>query len=171
MVNGMLLNSPLYWALLLAFLGRLLEFARSRHNTTGLRAAGGIEAGAAHYPLFFVLHGAWFAAMFVLLAPDVAANWWWLGAYAGLQVLRLWTISSLGPNYSTRVIVVPDAHLVRRGPYRFCKHPIYALAVLELAILPLAFGAWKIAAIFTLLNLALLALRIRVENAALAGLR
>ncbi len=167
----MLLDSALYWALLLALLGRLLEFARSEHNTPGLRAAGGIEAGAAHYPLFFLLHGGWFAAMFLVLPADVAANWWLLGAYAGLQVLRVWTISSLGPYYSTRVIVVPNVALVRRGPYRICKHPIYALAALELAILPLAFGAWEIAAIFTLLNLALLALRIRVENAALAGMR
>lgn len=167
----MLLDSALYWALLLALLGRLLEFARSKHNTPGLKAAGGIEAGAAHYPLFFLLHGAWFAAMFVILPADVTANWWLLGAYAGLQILRLWAISSLGPYYSTRVIVVPNVALVRRGPYRFCRHPIYALAALELAILPLAFGAREIAAIFTLLNLALLAFRIRVENAALAGMR
>lgn len=163
----MLLDSVLYWALLLAFLGRLLEFARSAHNTPKLRAEGGLEFGASHCPLFFLLHGAWFLAMFFFLPPHGPVNGWLLGAYAGLQLVRLWTITSLGRFYSTRVIVVPGASRVRRGPYRFCKHPIYALAVLELMVLPLAFGGWEIAAIFTILNLALLAHRIRVENAAL----
>ena len=92
----------------------------------------------------------------------------WLGAFAGLQALRLWIIHSLGPFWTTRVITLPGAPLVRRGPYRFLRHPNYVVVVAEIAVLPLVFGAWRIAAVFSVLNLALLAWRIRIEQRALA---
>jgi methyltransferase len=164
-------GSVLYWALFLAFLGRLLEFARSQRNTRALLAAGGVESGQAQYPLFVLLHFSWFLAMLLALPADAPANWWLLGVYVLLQGLRVWSIASLGPFYTTRIIVVPGAELVRRGPYRFFRHPIYAVVTAELIVMPLAFGAVAIAVFFTLLNLALLSARIRAENEALRHMK
>jgi methyltransferase len=39
----------------------------------------------------------------------------------------------------------------------------------EIAVLPLAFGLWEIAAIFSVLNAAVLAIRIRAEEKALGS--
>ena len=134
-----------------------------------LLAAGGVEHGAGHYPLFVVLHGAWLAALFVLVPAEAPADWGLLGLYGLLQLGRLWVIASLGGRWTTRVIVVPGAPRVTRGPYRFLRHPNYLVVALEIPVLPLAFGAWQIALGFGLANLALLAQRIRVEERALAG--
>jgi methyltransferase len=92
-----------------------------------------------------------------------------LAVYGILQVARYWTIASLGRYWTTRVIVVPGAPAVRRGPYRFMRHPNYAVVAGEIAVLPLVFGAWRIALVFSVLNAAILAHRIRVEDAARRG--
>ena len=132
-----------------------------------MRARGGIEIGAAQYPFFIALHSAWLAAMLVFVPRDAVPNWWLLGLYALLQGLRLWTIASLGPYWTTRVIAVPGEPLVRTGPYRFLRHPNYVVVCGEIAVLPLAFGAIWIAIAFSILNAALLAWRVRLENASL----
>ena len=163
--------SPLYWALAYVVCQRLAELAWSRRNTRRLLAEGGVERGAGHYPLFVLLHLGWLAAMAFLIAPDAPADWPLLALFAWLQVLRLWVLASLGRYWTTRVITVPGAPLVRRGPYRLMRHPNYAIVVAELALLPLAFGAWEIALVFTALNLGLLRHRLRVEEAALAERR
>ena len=131
--------------------------------------AGGSEAGAGHYPLFVALHGGWLAALLFLVPPETPANWGLLGLYGLLQAGRLWTIASLGPRWTTRVIVLPETPLVTRGPYRFLRHPNYLVVALEIPVLPFAFGAWQIALGFGLANLALLGHRIRVEQRALAA--
>ncbi|MCH8002165.1 MAG: hypothetical protein IIA34_10980 [Proteobacteria bacterium] len=154
---------------LLVALQRLAELGYARRNARRLLAAGGVEHGAGHYPLFVALHGAWLAALFVLVPAEAPADWGLLGLYGLLQLGRLWVIASLGGRWTTRVIVVPGAPLVTRGPYRFLRHPNYLVVALEIPILPLAFGAWQIALGFGLANLALLAHRIRVEERALAG--
>ncbi len=154
---------------LLVALQRLAEVGYARRNARRLLAAGGVEHGAGHYPLFVALHGAWLVALFVLVPADAPANWGLLGLYGLLQLGRLWVIASLGGRWTTRVIVVPGAPLVTRGPYRFLRHPNYLVVALEIPVLPLAFGAWQIALAFGLTNLALLAHRIRVETRALAG--
>ena len=153
---------------LLVALQRLAEVGYARRNARHLLAAGGVEHGAGHYPLFVALHGAWLVALFVLVPADAPANWGLLGLYGLLQLGRLWVIASLGRRWTTRVIVVPGARLVTRGPYRFLRHPNYLIVALEIPVLPLAFGAWQIALVFGLANLALLAHRIRVEARALA---
>ena len=94
-----------------------------------------------------------------------------LALFAVLQAVRVWIIASLGPYWTTRIITLPDAPLVRCGPYRFLRHPNYLLVAVEIPLLPLAFGAWDIALLFGAANLALLAYRIRVEEAVLAGRR
>ncbi|MFQ6017150.1 MAG: isoprenylcysteine carboxyl methyltransferase family protein [Kiloniellaceae bacterium] len=156
---------------LLVALQRLAELAYARRNTKRLLAAGAVEAGAGHYPLVVLLHGAWLAALFVLIPRDAAVNWWLLGLFALLQAGRIWVIASLGGRWTTRIIVLPGAPLVTRGPYRIFRHPNYAIVVAEIAALPLAFDAWEIASTFSVLNLALLAYRIRIEDQALAPQR
>ncbi len=154
---------------LLVALQRLAELGYARRNARRLLAAGGVEHGAGHYPLFVALHGAWLVALFVLVPAEAPADWGLLGLYGLLQLGRLWVIASLGGRWTTRVIVVPGAPLVTRGPYRFLRHPNYLVVALEIPVLPLAFGAWQIALGFGLANLALLAQRIRVEERALAA--
>lgn len=150
---------------------RVAEIIYARRNTRRLLAEGGIEHGAGHYPLFVVLHTGWLIAIFAAVPADAPVHWWLIGVYVLLQVGRVWTIMSLGPYWTTRIIEVPGAPRVRSGPYRFLRHPNYAVVTLEIAVLPLAFAAWGIALAFTVANAALLAWRIRVEEAALATRR
>jgi methyltransferase len=147
---------------------RIAELIRARRNTRALLARGAIEVGAGHYPLLVLLHGAWLAALLYFVPADRAPSWSWLGVFVLLQGLRLWVLASLGLYWTTRIITLPGAPLVRRGPYRFLRHPNYVVVVAEIAVLPLTFGAWRIALVFSALNLALLAWRIRVEQQALA---
>jgi methyltransferase len=144
------------------------ELVHARRNTQALLAKGGVEAGAGHYPLLVLLHGAWLAALLYVVPGDATPSWGWLGVFMVLQALRLWVMVSLGPYWTTRIITLPGAPLVRSGPYRFLRHPNYVVVVAEIAVLPLVFGAWRIALLFSLLNLVLLAWRIRVEQQALA---
>jgi methyltransferase len=154
---------------LLVLAQRLAEVAWARRNERRLRAAGAIEVGAGHYPLFFLLHGGWLLALAVLVPADALVSWPLLLLFALLQLARLWVIASLGPFWTTRVLTLPGAPLIRRGPYRWLRHPNYLIVAGEIAVLPLAFGAWEIAVIFSVANAALLAHRIRVEQEALAG--
>ncbi len=150
---------------------RLGELAYARRNTKRLVAAGGVEHGAGHYPLIVALHGGWLAALFALVPPDAPPSWELLGGYGLLQLGRLWIIVSLGARWTTRVIALPGAPRVRRGPYRFLRHPNYLVVAVEIPLLPLAFGAWQMALGFGLANLALLAHRIRVEERAASRVR
>jgi methyltransferase len=145
---------------------RLGELVVARRNTRQLLAAGGVERGAEHYPLMVGLHAAWLGGLW-LLAWDRPVHLGWVAAYAGLEVLRIWVLVSLGSRWTTRIIVVPGETLVRKGPYRFIPHPNYAVVVGEIAVLPLAFGLVAYAVAFSLLNASLLWLRIRAEAAAL----
>lgn len=146
---------------------RLVELWLSARNTRRLLAAGAREFGRWHYPLIVGLHGLWLASLWVL-APGRDIDPMLLFLFALLQLGRIWVIASLGRRWTTRIIVLPDAPLVRRGPYRFVRHPNYVIVVLEIAMLPLAFGLWQLALLFSALNAAVLAIRIREENRALA---
>lgn len=151
----------------LVALERLAELAHSARNTKKLLARGAIELGAAHYPLIVLLHASWLVAVFALAPRNAPPVWSWFGVYIVLQALRAWVILSLGPYWTTRIITLPDAALIRRGPYRFLRHPNYAVVIAEIAVLPLAFHEPIVALVFSALNLALLAWRVRVENGAL----
>jgi methyltransferase len=152
--------------LALVTLERLGELWLSHRNTRRLLAQGGHEVGAGHYPLIVAVHVLWLAALW-WLAPSHSVDGFFLGIYVLLQVARFWTIEALGDRWTTRIIVLPDAPLVKRGPYRFIDHPNYVVVAGEIAVLPLVFGLWQVALIFTLLNAAVLAIRIREENHAL----
>ncbi len=161
---------PILWIVIaLVTLLRLAELAHARRNTARLMARGAIEHGRGHYPVIVTLHAGWLTALAVLVPPDTPPQWPWLAVFAALQIARVWIIASLGSYWTTRIITLPDAPLVRRGPYRFLRHPNYLVVVGEIAVLPLAFGAWRIALAFSVLNALILAWRIRVEQAALAS--
>jgi methyltransferase len=154
-------------AVLLIFvtLQRLLELAVARRNTRALLASGAHEVGAGHYPVMVALHSSWLLALWVgWLAGFAQIQPWAAGLYLLLQPLRFWTMASLGRYWTTRVIVVPDAPLVRAGPYRFLPHPNYLIVVMEIALVPLALGLWPLAVIFSLLNAAMLRHRLAVEG-------
>lgn len=163
--------SLLQAVVLLVALQRLAELIYAQRNTRRLLEAGGREVGARHYPLFVLLHGGWLIAHLLFVPADAPVNGWLLGLFVLLQLGRIWVIASLGRYWTTRIITLPEAPLVRRGPYRFLRHPNYLIVIGEIAALPLAFGAWQIALVFSLLNLALLAWRIRLEDATLAERR
>lgn len=161
------------WSILLlaaVTLERLGELWLARRNTRILLDRGGVEVAAAHYPLIVALHAAWLIGLFVL-AWNAPIHLWWLAAFAALQILRIWTLSTLGTRWTTRILVVPGETLVSSGPYRFLKHPNYAVVIGEIAVLPLCFGLPLYALLFSTANALVLTIRIRAENAALAGVR
>ncbi|PKA40947.1 hypothetical protein N2599_01765 [Rhizobium sullae] len=147
-------------------LQRLSELVLARRNTAALFAKGGHETGAEHYPYMVALHATWIGGLW-LLATDRPMNFFWLAIFLLLQVIRLWVLATLKERWTTRIIVLPGAPLIRSGPYRFMRHPNYAVVAGEIAVLPLAFGMPLYAAAFTILNALMLAIRIRAENAAL----
>lgn len=157
----------LYLLVGLVVVQRLAELVLAARNTNRLKAAGAVEVGAGHYPLFIVLHASWLAAVLFYSDPEAAPQPILLGLFILTEAARVWVLLSLGRFFTTRIITVPGAPLVRRGPYRFISHPNYAVVVAEIALLPLMFGNWPVALIWSLLNAALLGYRITVENAAL----
>lgn len=161
------------WYLLIALivLQRLIELAVARINTKRLLADGGIEHGASHYPLIVGLHTAWFAALLIFVPADTFVDPLLLGAFIVLQLGRVWVLTSLGRYWTTRVITVPGRPLVARGPFRFVRHPNYLIVEAEIILVPMIAGAWELALVFGVANAAVLALRIRVEERALADRR
>jgi methyltransferase len=154
--------------LALVVLQRLVEIVYAEHNTKALLARGAVEVGRSHYPLIVVLHAAWLAAIVVLLPVDATLHWLPLALFFLLQLGRMWVVTTLGPYWTTRIITLEGAPLVYTGPYRLVRHPNYLVVVGEIALLPLAFGELWVAIVFTVLNAAMLAWRIRQEDAALA---
>lgn len=161
---------PAYLLLALVTLQRLGELVLAERNTRRLLAKGAVEAGRGHYPFMVAVHAGWLVSLW-LLGPGPPINILPLIVYVALQVARVWVIATLGERWTTRIIVLPGAPLVRRGPYRWVDHPNYLIVVAEIAILPLVFGLPEVALFFSLLNAFVLWVRIREENRALAGLR
>ena len=147
---------------------RLLELVIARINTKRLLGQGAREHGASHYPLIFAVHAAWLIALW-LLATGRQVDPFWLAMFVLLLIARFWIIATLGPRWTTRIIVLPEAPLVREGPYRFLNHPNYWVVIGEIAVLPLVFGLPWVALIFTVLNVIVLWIRVREENRALRG--
>jgi methyltransferase len=163
--------SILWIVLAVVAIQRIVELVYSARSTRRLLARGGVETGAVQYPFIVALHASWLVSMALFISPSAPPNWWLLGAYAALQPLRVWTIATLGPYWTTRIITLPGAPLVTGGPYRFVRHPNYAIVCAEIALLPLAFGAIEIAIVFSILNASLLSWRIRVEERTLVTRR
>jgi methyltransferase len=156
-------------AALLAFLTvqRVAELWWAKENEQRLFAAGGIEYGRSHLLLIVALHAAWMAGMWVL-AYDRSVAPFYLALFVVLQIARFWVLVTLGRRWTIRIIRIPGETLIARGPYRFLRHPNYAVVSAEIAVVPLALGLPIYALVFSILNALVLAIRIPAENAALA---
>lgn len=156
--------------LLFVTLQRAAELMLSSRNTARLFLKDAYEVGAGHYPLLVTVHVTWLGGLW-LLAWDRPVNHAFLGAFIILQGLRIWVLATLGPRWTTRIIIVPGERLVIKGPYRLVRHPNYWIVAGEIICLPLVFGLTGYAAGFGLLNALLLLVRVRCEDAALAAAR
>jgi len=148
--------------LVLVTLQRLGELVIARANTRKLLGRGAIEVGANHYPLVVLVHAAWLIALWIW-GRDQDVNLVALAAFAVLQGLRLWVLATLGSRWTTRIIVLPGEPLVASGPYKYLSHPNYAVVAGEIALLPLALHLPLLALVFTVLNAAVLVIRVRAE--------
>jgi len=158
-------------ALFLGFIivQRLSELAIAKRNTARLLARGAREVGAAHYPVMVAMHGAWIACL-LILGYDETVAMGWLAVFAMLQVFRIWILTSLGSRWTTRIIILEEP-LIVRGPFKYVSHPNYMLVVAEIIVAPMVLGLVWVAALFTVLNAAMLWVRIGVEHKALAPWR
>ena len=159
----MTLNIPI---LALVTAQRLGELWLSKRNTARLLAQGAREHAPGHYPLIVALHTAWLLALWLLALPR-SIDGFWLAMFVLIELARIWVLYSIGPRWTTRIIVSPGEPLVRQGPYRWINHPNYLVVIAEIAVLPLVFGLWQVALIFSVLNAPILVVRIRAENRAL----
>ncbi|WP_310529324.1 isoprenylcysteine carboxyl methyltransferase family protein [Nocardioides sp.] len=165
------------FTVLVALVGveRLAELVVSKRNTAWSMERGGVETGFGHYPFMVVLHTGLLVGALAeawVRRPDVpsALAWSMLVLVVASQALRWWCITTLGRRWNTRVIVVPGREPVDSGPYRLFRHPNYVAVVIEGVALPLVHASWITAVVFTIANAALLTVRIRAEDAALATL-
>lgn len=161
----MIFDWPIWAAAIFAYviIQRLGELAYANANTRRLLAEGGREFGAGHYPLFIMLHGGWLIAIILFAHPASVPDPLLLTGFLLSQLLRFWTLFSIGRWWTTRIISAPHFPRVKRGPYRFISHPNYVIVVIEIALLPMLLGAAWAAVIFSGLNAALLYWRIRIE--------
>jgi len=153
--------------LALVTLQRAGELVVAHRNTRRLMARGAVELASGHYPLVVAVHAGWLILLWAF-GRDQPVNAIALAAYLVLQGLRGWVFWTLGARWTTRIIVLPGERLVSAGPYRYLSHPNYAVVAGEIAVLPLVLHLPWIAAILTILNAGVLAIRIRAENRALA---
>jgi methyltransferase len=162
--------TPAEFILGVVTLQRAGELVVSRYNTRKLLARGAVEMSPRHYPLIVVVHTTWLISLWIL-GHDQPVNIAALSGYLVLQGFRFWVIRTLGPRWTTRIVILPEQPLVLAGPYRFLSHPNYAVVAGEIALLPLALNLPLLAVVFTILNAAVLAIRIRAEDRALATCR
>ena len=159
---------PAYLILSLVTLQRLGELVLAERNTRRLLARGAFEVGRGHYPVIVALHAVWLATLWVL-GPGLPIHLVPLLLFVALQAARAWVVTTLGERWTTRIIILPCAPLVRAGPYRWVDHPNYLIVIGEIAVLPLVFGLPVVSLVFSLMNAGVLWIRIREENKALTA--
>jgi len=166
-----------FWAFVaLVLIQRLAELVIAKRNRQLALAKGAKEYGAKHYPLIAALHLLWFGFWIwesLARGPELSAGWyWWLLLFVFGQLIRYWAIASLGEAWNTRILIIPGAQRIRRGPYRFLPHPNYIAVAIEILAAPMIFGAWITALLGTIVNaIVLLKIRIPAENKALSELQ
>jgi methyltransferase len=158
-------------AALLILLQRGAEEIHSRRNTQALIVKGASEVGVAYYPVVATAHLAWIAALAFLIPATATINILPLAVFLALQPVRYWIIANLGPYWTHRIITLSAAPIVMAGPYRFIRHPNYAVTLAETFLLPLAFGQLAVAFIFTAVWAVVLRYKIVLEDEALADRR
>jgi methyltransferase len=161
-------NTAAVAVLAVVTLQRLAELLYSRRNEVWLRDQGAVEHAPGHYPAIVLLHAAWLLGLWIL-AVGVQPHLGWLAGFVVLQALRVWVLATLGRRWTTRILVLPGRPLVMAGPYRFLPHPNYAVVVAEIFVLPMVFGLTLYGLVFSMLNAAVLWVRIRAESEALSG--
>jgi methyltransferase len=162
----------IFWILLI--IQRLAEVKIAKKNEKTLRSKGAVEAGSSHYKWMVTMHASFFLFLFteVMFFNAISPTWWMIPFVLFLiaQVIRVWAITSLGVFWNTKIILLPGAEVVAKGPYRFIRHPNYLVVTLELLVIPLIFGAYVTAFLFTILNILMLRVRITAEEKALMEL-
>lgn len=171
------MTSQVWFTLLVALVGveRLAEMVVAKRNAAWSFARGGIETGRGHWPVMVLIHAGLLVGavveVWVFDRPFIPwLGWTMLALVVAAQMLRWWCITTLGPQWNARVIVVPGAERVTSGPYRWMRHPNYVAVVVEGFALPLVHTAWVTALVFTALNAGVLTMRLRAENEALRQL-
>ncbi|MFC7320650.1 isoprenylcysteine carboxyl methyltransferase family protein [Halobacillus campisalis] len=161
------------WLFIFLVIQRVAELIVAHSNKKWMFSRGGVEVESRHYFLFIVLHVSFFSILlfewFYFRGTDMWLSPVLIVTFVLLQILRIWCILSLGRRWNTKIIVIPNEHLVERGPYRYIKHPNYIIVFLELLIIPLLFQAYFTAIVFPLLHLLVLTVRIPAEERALEG--
>lgn len=150
---------------------RLIELFVAKRNEKWMLSQGAFEAGAAHYPVMVAMHITFFASLLIevtVFDRPLSPIWLlFLIVFILAQAFRVWCLYSLGKFWNTKIIILPGANVIQKGPYRFIRHPNYVVVAIELLVLPLLFSAYFTAVIFTLLNIGMLSIRIPVEEKAL----
>ncbi|MDQ0208463.1 isoprenylcysteine carboxyl methyltransferase family protein [Alkalicoccobacillus murimartini] len=151
---------------------RLAEVGVARSNERWMKDQGAFEAGASHYPVMVAMHCCFFVSLLVEVTWIKTSSWTlWsvvpLAIFLVAQMIRVWALVSLGKFWNTKIIVLPGAEPVKRGPYRWIRHPNYVVVIAEVLLLPLIFQAYFTAVVFSLLNAAMLMVRIKAEEEAL----
>jgi methyltransferase len=163
-----------YLVLAIIIIQRLAELRIARSNELWMKSKGALEFGQKHYKLMVMMHTLFFVALLaeVIVLKRGLSPYWpaLLILFLVTQGVRVWALSSLGRFWNTKIIVLPNANIVRKGPYRFIKHPNYVIVTIELIVIPLLFQAYITAGVFTLLNAAMLYIRIPAEEKALKQL-
>lgn len=157
--------------LVIVIMQRLVELFIAKRNEKWMKSQGAFEAGASHYPYMVAMHVLFFISLImevIVLDRDLSPIWpLFLAIFLLAQVLRVWCLSSLGKYWNTKIIVLPNAKVVRKGPYKWIRHPNYVIVATELIVLPLLFSAYFTAILFTLLNIWMMSVRIPAEEQAL----
>jgi methyltransferase len=155
----------------IVILQRLIELLIARKNEKWMKAQGAMEFGRNHYQYMVCMHIIFFTSLCIekiALNREISSLWPFLLVFFLLvQGIRIWVITSLGRFWNTKIIVLPNSEVVRKGPYRLIKHPNYLVVSVELIVLPLLFKAYATAILFTLLNMVILSIRIPQEEKAL----
>ncbi|MFF2497823.1 isoprenylcysteine carboxyl methyltransferase family protein [Peribacillus sp. NPDC058075] len=150
---------------------RLVELYIAKQNEKQLKAAGAVEYGESHYRWMVLMHLSFFIVLIIeviMLERNMSGLWpIWLTLFLIAQSGRIWAIRSLGKHWNTKIIVVPDADVVIKGPYKYVKHPNYIIVATEILVISLLFNAYYTAIIFSLLNVWMMTVRIPMEEKAL----
>ncbi|WP_078551354.1 isoprenylcysteine carboxyl methyltransferase family protein [Bacillus alkalicellulosilyticus] len=160
--------------IIIVVIQRLVELLIANRNAKWMKAQGGIEIGASHYKYIVFLHISFFISLLIegLRTTSEMTSWWWIPfiLFVIAQIGRVWSLSSLGKYWNTRIIILPGAKVVAKGPYRFMRHPNYVIVATEIIVLPIMFQAYVTAIVFTILNAIILSIRIREEENGLRSL-
>ncbi|MEH7255579.1 isoprenylcysteine carboxyl methyltransferase family protein [Neobacillus niacini] len=165
---------PFFLFISVIIIQRLIELMIARKNEKWMKEQGALEFGTNHYPFIVLMHSLFFLVLVfekIAFSRELSPIWPLLAAvFIFAQLMRVWAISSLGRYWNTKIIVLPNVDVVRKGPYRFIKHPNYLVVSIELLVVPLFYGAYVTACLFTLLNILMLSVRIPAEERALREL-